>query len=85
MDVAAALAAGSLIKRSQTRESFVLGFFFFPWLTLGADCTRQVRRVEGAGLVNVTAATAAAGVDVFFFAGRTRRRQEGSRVSSADH
>lgn len=67
MDVAATLAAGSLIKRSQTRESFVLGFFFFPWLTLGADCTRQVRRVEGAGLVNVTAATAAAGVDVFFF------------------
>lgn len=70
MDVAAALAAGSLIKRSQTRESFALwcffGFFwFFSWVTLGADCTRQVRRVEGAGLANVTAAaTAAAGVDV---------------------
>lgn len=60
MDVAAALAAGSLIKRSQTRESFVL-CFFFSWVTLGADCTHQVRRVEGAGLANVTAA---AGVDV---------------------
>lgn len=66
MDVAAALAAGALIKRSQTRQSFVLCFFFFfPWVTLGADCTHQVRRVEGAGLANVTAAaTAAAGVDV---------------------
>lgn len=65
------------------QRDFLCWVFFFSCLTLGADCTHQVRRVEGAGLVNVRAATAAAGVDVFStFAGRTRRRR--SRVSSAD-
>lgn len=78
---AAALAAGSLIKRSRRERHFCLEVFFFYYfpLTLGADCTHQVRRVEGAGLVNVTAAPAAAGV---FISSRGEQGGDGRGVES---